>query len=464
MSSALIRAVLIGAGQRGAQAYAPYALQHPGELQFTAVAEPDPQRRTRFAEQHHIPPDNCFESWEQLLARPVMGEAAIVATQDWQHTAPAAAALRAGYHVLLEKPMATKPDDCRLLFNTSAETGRQLHICHVLRHTPHFNKMRELVQSGVLGRIVQVEHRENVSFWHMAHSFVRGSWRSAAESSPMILAKCVHDLDILPWVLGQNPQQLVSTGSLLHFRPENAPHGAPRRCTDGCPVSDTCPYHAPSIYLGLAPFWNSFADSARGYKRIAVRTWVRNPALIRLLAPLLPQLRELTRYQGWPLSVLAIDPTPDNIYLALQEGPYGRCVYHCGNDVVDQQVVLMQMADGASVTLTMHGHSHTEYRTTRIEGSEGRLLAEFGTGGARITLDEHRTDWHMEFDTSAGADEGHGGGDLRLVAAFLESLHRGDTGKALQGTRASLQAHLLAFAAEESRLTSRLMGARTWQV
>ncbi|MBN1267577.1 MAG: Gfo/Idh/MocA family oxidoreductase [Anaerolineales bacterium] len=462
MSPGTIRAVLIGAGQRGALSYAPYALQFPEELEFVAVAEPDAKRRATFAAQHNIPQDKQFESWEPLLENPAVGEAVVIATQDWQHTAPAVAAMRAGYHVLLEKPMATTAEDCRLLYGTSAETGRQLFICHVLRYTPHFLKMRELVQSGVLGRIVQVSHRENVSFWHMAHSYVRGNWANSEQSSPMILAKCCHDLDILPWILGQNPVQLASTGSLMHFRPENAPEGAPARCLEGCPAEDVCPYFAPFIYQDMAPFWNSFADTSRGFHRWAARTYIHYPNLIQALSLVVPALRQLTHYEGWPLSVLAQDPAPENIEAALRDGPYGRCVYHCGSDVVDQQVVLMQMEDGAPVTLTMHGHSHNEVRTTRIEGSEGRLMAEFGPGGSRITLDEHRTDWHMEFDTSAGAGSGHGGGDLRLVAAFLDSLRRGDTEAALQGTREALQAHLLAFAAEESRLSGGFVSSETW--
>lgn len=452
MTAEPIRAVLIGAGQRGAQSYAPYALQHPDELQFVAVAEPDPERRAAFAEQHHIPKHGCHESWEPLLDQPAMGEAAFVCTQDWQHTGPAVAAMEAGYHVLLEKPMANTEEDCCLLYRVSAETGRQLHIGHVLRYTPHFNKIRELVQSGVLGRIVQVEHRENVSFWHMAHSFVRGSWRRSDQSSPMILAKCCHDLDILPWVLGKNTVRLASTGSLMHFRPENAPEGSPDRCLEGCPAEEICPYYAPHIYLDMAPFWNSFADTATGFPRWAAETYTRNPAWIRTLAVFIPALREITEYRGWPLSVLANDPSRENLEEALQEGPYGRCVYRCDNDVVDQQVVLMEMEGGASVTLTMHGHSHHEHRSTRIEGSEGRLEAVFGTGGARIVLDEHRTDWHKEFDTSAPAGSGHGGGDLKLVAGFLDSIRREAREEALRGTQEALQAHLLAFAAEQARV------------
>jgi len=236
-----IHAILIGAGQRGADVYGLYAQHHPDQICFAAVAEPDPARRARFAEQHQIPPQNQFESWEPLLAQPQFAQAAFVCTQDGQHTAPALAAMHAGYAVLLEKPMATTAEECIQLVRASEETGRPLHISHVLRYTKHFVKMREIIQSGALGQIVTVDHRENVSWWHMVHSYVRGNWRNSGESSPMILAKCCHDLDILLWLLDGHCVSLSSVGGLMHYRAENAPEGAPTRCLDGCPAADTCP-------------------------------------------------------------------------------------------------------------------------------------------------------------------------------------------------------------------------------
>ncbi|MDO9086349.1 MAG: Gfo/Idh/MocA family oxidoreductase [Anaerolineaceae bacterium] len=457
-----IHAILIGAGNRGAQSYAPYALALPDQLKFVAVAEPIEIRRKVFAEQHQIPEEMQFESWEPLLEKPAMGEVALICTQDWQHTAPAVAAMRAGYHVLLEKPMANKMDECRLLLDVSQETQRQLRICHVLRYTPHFIKLRELVQSGVLGQIVQVDHRENVSFWHMAHSYVRGNWRNESESSPMILAKCCHDLDILPWILGQQPTQLASVGSLIHYKAENAPEGAPQRCLDGCPAAQTCPHYAPHLYLEMAPFWNSIADTSKGFTRWASHQYAENAPLVRALSWVIPTLKQIPNYTGWPLTILTQNPTPESIEEALKTGPYGRCVYHCDNDVVDHQVVMMQFDDQSSVTLTMHGHSHYEYRSTKIEGTHGRLLAEFGNGGAWIKLDEHRTDWHMEFDTGAELGEGHGGGDFQLVNSFLKSVRDGSFEESLTGTREALQSHMLAFAAEESRLDGKFIEQNWW--
>lgn len=447
-----IQAILIGAGQRGLEAYGPYALRHPDQIQFVAVAEPDAERRERFAAQHHIPPENQFETWEPLLEKPRLGEAALVCTQDQMHTAPATAALKAGYHVLLEKPMATTLAECQQLVAVSEETGRQLHICHVLRYTEHFQQLKKVVDSGVLGDIVNISHRENVAWWHMAHSFVRGNWRNTAQSAPMILAKCCHDLDILVWLLEDRADILNSVGGLMHYRPENAPQGATQRCLDSCPAASTCRYYAPFIYIDHTPLWRGIADSGKGMARWAARQALTHPGLVKALSLVIPDLKMVADYRGWPSSAVTNDPSPENLLAALREGPYGRCVYYCDNDVVDHQVVNMQFVGGTSVTLTMHGHSHLEGRITRIEGSNATLTSAFSHGGSWIEVNEHASDRCRRYDTSATVKSGHGGGDFGLMAGFVRALWADDEKAALTSARTSLESHLMAFAAEEARL------------
>lgn len=454
-----VRAVLIGAGQRGSEAYAPYALKHPDQLRFVAVAEPDEQRRSRFALTHAIPREYCFESWEELMEHPQLSEAAIIATQDWLHTRPTIAALKKGYHVLLEKPMATRPEECRQLVEESERNERQLHICHVLRYTRHAGKLREIVQSGILGEIIDVDHRENVSFWHMAHSYVRGNWRNSEQSSPMILAKCCHDLDILPWILGQWPIRLSSSGELTHFRADKAPVKTPERCVEGCPIEKECPYSAIHVYVEMLPFWHSYSQTCTNpVNKAIIAEYMRRPALIRFLARFFPLLKQVTEYKGWPLTVLTQDPTPEKVVQAIQWGPYGRCVYHCDNDVVDHQVVSMQFEQGTTVTLTMHGHSHIEHRSTRIEGTRGRLMGVLGNGGGWITVEEHRSRKKKFIDTSPPAGEGHGGGDSQLMAEFVNAVREGGYPENIQrAAREALFSHLLAFAAEEARLQKKVI-------
>jgi predicted dehydrogenase len=459
-----IEAILIGAGDRGADVYARWALEHPDQLRIVAAAEPVGSRRQKVASQHGLSPDRLFNTWEDLLDRPPIARAAIIATQDQQHTEPALAALAAGYDVLLEKPMAHRLSDCVKLVQAAEHSGRMLQICHVMRYTEAFQKLYELVQTGRLGQIITVSHRENVSSWHMAHSYVRGNWRRASESSPMILAKCCHDLDMLYWVLGRRAASLSSTGSLRHFRPENAPSGAPLHCTDGCPVERTCPFYAPALYLDLYPIHAGLSNARSPLVRAAGRLALSRPGLLRAMAGPLPVFRQLTEYAGWPRSVITDHPAdPAALHAALETGPYGRCVYHCDNDVVDHQIVLITLEDGTSVSHTMHGHSFEEGRTTRIDGSQATLLAKFSFNHSFIEIRDHRQASVERYDFPNEIEAGgHGGGDDRLMRAFVAALRTGEQ-MPMTSARAALESHLVAFAAEEARLTGQVIDMATFR-
>jgi predicted dehydrogenase len=415
-----IEAVLIGAGSRGYYAYGPYALQHPDKLNFTAVVEPHDERRRRFARAHDVPPERQFRTWKELYARGKIADVLVNCTLDRMHLDSTLPALELGYDVLLEKPMSNTLAGNVKLVQTAETHGRLLMICHVLRYTAFFSTLHDIVASGRLGRIITVEHRENVVYWHMAHSFVRGNWRSSEHESPMILAKCCHDLDILYWNLGP-VARLNSFGSLIHYRPENAPPGAKERCLDDCPVADDCPWYAPRVYL---------RDDG---------------------------------YTDWPISVISEDTSLAARRQALETGPYGRCVYHCDNDVVDHQTVNLEFESGASGVLFMHGHSHEEARTMRYDGTRATLRARFGYGhGDTIEIHDHLSGQVEQIDIGAGAS-GHGGGDEGIMAAFVQAVR--DPGGAMPvlsaanvtTARQSLESHLMAFAAEEARVEGSIL-------
>ncbi|MDX1412741.1 MAG: Gfo/Idh/MocA family oxidoreductase [Candidatus Promineifilaceae bacterium] len=401
-----LTAVLLGAGLRGADAYGPYALAFPDELNFVAVAEPDPIRRKRFAAAHEIPSEQQFATWEEVLALPQIADAVFNCTMDHMHYNSGMAALDQGYSMLLEKPMANSLSETVDLVNAAEENGRLLQICHVLRYTPFFSTLHDILQSGRLGDIVTVEHRENVAFWHMAHSFVRGNWRSELQSSPMILAKCCHDLDLLIWNLQVPVKRLQSFGSLRHFRAENAPEGAARRCTDNCPAAVTCPFDARRIYLNM---YN----------------------------------------EGWPVSAISSDLSLEGRQHALAHGPYGRCVYFTDNSVVDNQTVNMEFADGTTVVLFMNGHSYQEGRTMRYDGTRATLRGTFMGEIGAIEIHDHLTGRREEIDIPATDGTGHGGGDFGVVRSFVEAMNGRE--QAMTDARTSLESHLMAFAAEHSR-------------
>ncbi len=326
--------VVAGAGQRG-DGYARWALRHPDRARVVAVAEPREVRRTRFAAEHGIGAGDAVASWEDLAARPRFADAVLICTQDQLHEAPAEAFAAAGYHILLEKPMAPDEAGCRRIVAAVERAGVMLAVGHVMRYTPYTRAVKEIVDSGELGDIMSVQHLEPVGFWHQAHSFVRGNWRRADLANTMLMAKSCHDLDWLAYILGRAPHRVSSFGSLTHFTAAHRPAGAADRCLT-CPVEASCAYSAPRLYGEL-----------------------------------------LERGQhGWPLSVLVEDFTAPALADALRDGPYGRCVYACDNNVVDHQVVALEYPGATTATFTMTAFCQAADRSTRLFGTRGELAGD----------------------------------------------------------------------------------------
>ncbi len=409
-----MNAVMLGAGNRGFDVYGRYALEHASGLCFVAVADRNPAKLERFGAAHNIPVSARFLDWREAVrfAQDQQLEAAFVCLPDALHDDAAIACLEADLHVMLEKPAANTLAGTRRVLRAMDASSRVVMLGYVLRFTPFFQTLQRVIQSGALGQVVTMDWRENVSSMHYAHSYVRGNWRNVLESSPMILAKCSHDLDLLSWLTGLQVTRASSFSGLQHFRAEHAPEGAPRRCLEGCPVAETCAFYAPKVYL--------------------------------------------TDNTGWPASVISADSSLDARRAALGTGPYGRCVYHCDNDVVDHQVAVMELTGGASATFAMHGHSGEEGRTLRIDGTLATLRGVFSATKQELRLERHDVETALSgagelipIEAAPGmSGAGHGGGDLGLTQAFVEAVQ--------QGTRADptqyLESHLLAFALEDSRL------------
>ncbi len=393
---------VVGAGLRGQQ-YARLATAG-GRGRVVAVAEPDPTRRAAFAREHGLSPDAVFADWTELAALPRLADAAVIATQDRWHADPAVALAGLGYHLLLEKPMAPTEEESRRIATAVERSGVVGAVCHVLRYTPYTKAFKNVISSGVLGQLVNVQHLEPVGWWHQAHSFVRGSWRNVAESGPMLLTKSCHDLDWLTYLLGETPQSVASFGGLSHFHQGNRPAGAADRCVD-CAVEGECPYSAKRLYLGC-----------------------------------------LERAEDWPLDAVTTARDPESVLVALRDGPYGRCVYDCDNDVVDHQVVAMHYASGMTATFTMTAFTPMQRRQTRLSGSHGCVEGD----GRFLRVTDFRTGTMSEMDTGEGGD-GHDGGDGGLVDAFLNAVM--GNGEMETGMATSLASHRVVWAAERARLT-----------
>ena len=405
---------ICGCGARGLEAYAPYQLTHPEEMKVVAGADVRPERLELLQKRFGVPAGMCFPSDEALLAQPKLADVMIVSTQDRQHVSAALKALDKGYHILLEKPISPDLGQCRALQEKARETGRAVVVCHVLRYTRFYAALEDLLRRGEIGKIETIDAIEHVAYWHQAHSFVRGNWRNSSEPSPMILQKSCHDMDILRWLAGAPCLKVQSFGSLDYFKAENAPQGAAPRCLDGCACKDACPYDAEKIYV---------TDP---------RTGIRG------------------RGKGWPCAVLASEPDEDKIYAALRTGPYGRCVFHCDNNVVDHQTVNLEFEGNIHATFTMTAFTQDCRRTIKVTGTLGEIEGDMAKNA--LTLRRFgRPEETFDLNEEGGQFSGHGGGDFGLMASFCRLIARGG-GAGLTGVDASVESHVMALAAEASRL------------
>ncbi|GAA2312601.1 Gfo/Idh/MocA family oxidoreductase [Actinomadura luteofluorescens] len=400
-----------GAGLRG-RGYAA-RIREAGAGRIVAVAEPDPARRARFAAEHGLAPERTFPGWREMAARGRPADGVIIATQDAEHAEPAIRFAGLGCHILLEKPMATSEADALRIVDAVERAGVMLAVCHVMRYTEYTRTFRRLIEDGRIGAPVSVQHLEPVGWWHHAHSYVRGNWRRADESGPMLMTKSCHDVDWLIHVMGEAPARVSSFGRLSHFRPEERPPGAADRCLD-CAVEPRCSYSATRLYLSC------LGDPGR---------------------------------ERWPLGAVTDDRTEAGVLRALREGPYGRCVYACDNDVVDHQVVNMEFPSGATGVFTMTAFSAAAPRQTRVFGAAGSLEGD----GVRITVRDFVTGATEVVEPGAvppgGASDGrHDHDDDALADAFVAALAAGDPAPLHSGPRESLASHRVVWAAERARL------------
>ena len=400
----MITAAMIGAGNRGKDVYGKYALEHPNEIKFLGIAEPDEVKRNQFAILHNINKDMTFESWEDMLKLDKFCDVIFICAQDKMHYEPAIQAIKKGYDIMLEKPMSTQLKECIEIVNVSKMKGKSITVAHVLRYTPFFMKIKELLDSGKIGEITTIRLNENVSYWHYAHSYVRGNWANSNLSSPMILAKSSHDMYILVWLTGKKPLRLSSFGSLKYFKEEFAPKGSGERCVD-CRVDKDCPYSAMKIYLG-----------------------------------------ESTE---WPVSVISSDLSMDGRIRALKEGPYGRCVYRCDNNVVDHQIVNIEFEEDVYASFVLSGFTSRMSRDITVMGTLGELKGDLEDNWIEINMFGSNDKIVIKPPVMVGR---HSGGDTGLMHQLVKqnaesSIHGLTTGEV------SLMSHIMAFAAEKARLS-----------
>lgn len=392
--------VIIGAGGRGKDAYAPY-IKQSGLMKIVGVVEPDDKKRMDFQRDYDISDEMCFVDYQDFFAKGRLADAVLICTQDRMHFEPAKLAIENEYHILLEKPISPVREEIDKLAELVNGYQKVFITGYVLRYTPFIKKIEEIINSGVIGRVVTMQLNENESFWHHSHSYVRGPWNNTKNSAPLIVAKSCHDMDLIHYLVKSKCTSVSSYGDNSFFTKANAPKDAPDRCTDGCKYADSCKYNAVTLY---------------------------------------------TKGKGsYFVHKFECENDEASIIQALKTNEYGRCVFKCENDVCDHQIVGLAFENGVTATFTVSAFSLENTRTLKIMGTEGEIggCIEKGEIVVKTFLD-------MKEKSIKIVDDGtkHSGGDSGLIQRFAELMER----ESDVCDMSVFESHKMAFAAEESRL------------
>ncbi|MGG3307076.1 Gfo/Idh/MocA family oxidoreductase [Paenibacillus sp. FSL W8-0187] len=400
-----MKLALIGAGQRG-MIYSRHAYQSE---EIVAVIEPDVGRRKAAADEFQIPLEKQFASVDEFYRLGKICDAVIISSMDKDHYEQTMKALDLGYDILLEKPISPSPEESLRIQRKANETGRKVIVCHVLRYTNFFAEIKKIIDSNELGKIVTIQHNENIGNFHMAHSFVRGNWRRSDLASPIIMQKSCHDMDILSWLVDSGAKRISSYGSLTYFKEENAPAGSAERCLD-CKVAADCRFDARKAYLPV-----------RGQ---------------------------------WPAAVISADQSEEGLLQALATSPYGRCVYRMDNDVCDHQVTIIEFKNGVTATFNLSGFTNKMYRTLKIMCEHGEIRGDDSLNVIEVTRFNSNMAEPVQQTVirPATVSGGHNGGDTGLMNDFLENLGNADF-SSRSSIDMSVESHMMAYAAEEARIT-----------
>lgn len=408
----MVRIAVLGLGSRGKN-YGGHLSRNPN-VQIVSVCDKFQNKIDKVKGKWNVPDDKCFTDDEKFFAQGKIADAMIIATQDRDHYGHAMRALDLGYDLILEKPVSPFIEQTLEIERKAREKGARVLVCHVLRYAPYYRRIKKMIDSGVLGDIVSIKHDENISYWHFAHSYVRGNWRREEETSPMLLAKCCHDMDLLYWYTGSKFAKVNSYGGLKYFTEESAPEGSAARCAD-CALKDTCIYEARYQYIGR-PF--------RGKKF------------------------------PWGTYAFCQSKSKADIAESLEKGEkgrlFGRCVFRCDNNVVDNQTVNIEFENGVRCVMTVTAFNEKNHRHTEIRGTKGTLIAD----------DSHSI---LEFQPFDGRKRrirvnlipivrGHYGGDQGLMKAATAMLeNKSDPGVLYTWISDTVESHRIVAAAEKSR-------------
>lgn len=404
-----VKVVIIGSGLRGMYTYAKFIKNNSNICEIVGVVEPKKGRLELFSNEYNIQDKYCFESIEDFFKCEKIADAVIIATKDDMHYELAKIALEIGYEVLLESPLANTLDQIVHLNELSNKySERTFMVSNELKYTPFFYRLKEIIESKELGQLISIQYNKNIGYFDFIHDHVRGSWRNSSDTSPLILSKGCNDIDILLYLTESACEKISSFGNLNYFNSRYHTEDMSENCFN-CKVEESCPYSSKKIYI----------DKNRNIN-----------------------------------TAVHINPTKENLTEILQKGPYGRCVYKCDNNVVDNMASILQFENGTTATFNLSAFTKESDINIKLMFSRGEVegsfinneikLRKFGQDEATVII-------------PCNSSEINNFGINELIKDFVKAIKNKDSSMIKCNVKDSIESHIIAFAAEYSRISDEVI-------
>lgn len=414
-----IKVMVVGCGDR-TTVYAKEGCKNLQSMEVVAAVDPDEVRLKYMRDEFGVPESTCFKTIEQALSKGKLADCVINGTMDKLHVQTTLPFLEQGYDVLLEKPLTNNEKELNLLKEVAEKHGCKLLVCHVLRYTPFYRKIKEIILSGEIGRVVNISTTERVGVFHSSVAFIRGKWNKESTcGSSLLLAKCCHDIDLICWLNNSTvPDEIYSTGGRNFITEENAPKGAGTRCLVDCPeeVRKNCIFDVQSMYLDncMLP-WYPWQCTGKNYWEVTEEE----------------KIDSLKTYN-----------------------PHGRCAYKCGGDLVDHQNVSIKFKNGSTAIHSMLLASFKPGRSIFVTGTLGEIEGYAEAGRFVVRHYDKVTSTFTEkeylFNDKLGETGGHFGGDKGLVQDFVRLMKGEKPSVSCTNIEDSINGHVAVFRADES--------------
>jgi len=424
-----IQAVILGYGDR-AFCYSEYAFDEPNELEIIGVIDFNKFKLEEAKKRFSLKDEQLFNSLDEFLAKNIKCDVVINSTMDQYHYETTRKLLIAKYNILLEKPITGNPKELLELEDLAIKNNCKVVVCHVLRYTPFYKKVKEIISSGELGKIINMELNEHVWYGHFVNAYVRGKWRNEKEcGSGFLLAKCCHDTDLMCWLNNSTkPSEVASFGKRAFFIKDNAPKGHTKYCYD-CPNKDKCLFNAYTFELEM--------DAIPQY------TWIRIDK---------------------PLDKI----TKEEKIEYLKKDTFGTCVFDNDMDIVDRQSVVVNFENGSTGTLNMVAGASKAGRHIHVVCEYGEVIGYLEEGiiklirfNKKVNLapisddnpcyKEEIIDINKLVQRESNSTHGHNGGDYGIMHDLVRFLNEKEASVSTTVISDSVNSHLICFAAEESR-------------